>query len=363
MAERLLIRAGNASVAVSQDRIVALEEPFDAELSFPGCELRPGLINAHDHLHRNHYGRLGRPPYPDAYAWGEDISRTFRAKIDSGRKLPRRAALLVGAWKNLFAGVTSVVHHDPWEPDFEADFPLHVVRLPSLQSLDRGGEFGHVAGRRFAIHLAEGTGPTAAAEVRELDGRGLLTRHLIAVHGVGMDEDAVARFRRSGAALVWCPSSNFYLFGCTAPLALLAEGVDVLLGSDSLLSGGGNLLDEIAVARATGLLSDDRIEAAVGVAAARRLGLPEIVLRPGDAADLLVLRKPLLEACAGDVELVMVAGVPRVARRELGPALERLGFRGCSRVVAGVERWVFDGNRPNLAGRIEPGRGQMGTTR
>ena len=117
----------------------------------------------------------------------------------------------------------------------------------------------------------------------------------------------------------------------------------MLLGSDSLLSGDGNLLDEVGVARRTGLLSDSRIEAAIGAVAARRLGLPRNSLQTGDAADLVVLAKPLLEASARDVELVMVGGVPRVARPDLAPALGKLGFRGHSMTVAGVERWTCSG--------------------
>lgn len=341
MAEpRLAIRAGNASVAIAGGRIVADEGPFDAELSFPRSQVRPGLINAHDHLHRNHYGRLGNPPYQDAYAWGAEIQRAFRAEIEVGRALPRREALLAGAWKNLFAGVTTVVHHDAWEHDFERDFPLRVARLPNSHSLALAGEPDCDPQRPFTIHLAEGTGKAAADEVRELDRLGLLAANLIAVHGVGMDEDAIALFRRSGAALVWCPSSNFYLLRRTASPELLADGIDVLLGSDSLLSGDGNLLDEIGVARATGLLSDSRIDSAIGDVAARRLGLRCNALQPGDPADLVVLAKPLLEASARDVELVLVGGVPRVARPDLAPILEKLGFRGQSMTVAGVERWT-----------------------
>lgn len=367
MADRLLIRAGNASVAVSEGRIALLEGPFETELSFPGGEVRPGLINAHDHLHRNHYGRLGRPPYPDAYAWAEDIQQAFRSEIEAGGALPRREALLAGAWKNLFAGVTTVVHHDPWEPDFDNNFPLRVVRLANSHSLGLAGLPDRSPEQRFSIHLAEGTGQDAADEVRELDRQGLLTPNLIAVHGVGMDEDAVARFRRSGAALVWCPSSNLFLLGRTAPPELLAEGIDVLLGSDSLLSGDGNLLDEIRVARATGLLADPRIEAAVGATAARRLGVPDNTLHPCDAADLVVLAKPLMEASARDVVLVMVGGVPRVARLDLAPALEKLGFRGRSMTLGDVERWTCRAP-PRATDWVlkpepfEPPRGRKGTT-
>ena len=45
-------------------------------------------------------------------------------------------------------------------------------------------------------------------------------------HGVGVDQDGADRFRASGAALAWCPTSNLFLFGRTVPPAMLD---DVLL--------------------------------------------------------------------------------------------------------------------------------------
>ena len=339
MAERLLIEARNRAVAIADG---VIEEPsghFDRVLRFPDADVRPGLINAHDHLHRNHYGRLGSPPYPDAYAWAQDIQRRCAREIQGGARVPRRRALEIGALKNLFAGVTTVVHHDRWEPDFEHDFPLRVVRIPSADSLGMTPELpGIDPTKRFALHLAEGRSPLTVDEVPRLGERGLLGPNLIAVHGVGMEGDAIAAFRASGAALVWCPSSNIFLFGHTAPVELLRDGVDVLLGSDSLLTGAGDLLDELKTARTTGLLSDARLESAVGDIAARRLGLAAPSLAPGSRADVIVLTRPVLEASAHDVQLVVAGGTVRVAAAGLAPRL------GPGRIVdhGGVKRWIAE---------------------
>lgn len=338
---RLLVEAANGAVGVEAGRIVEPRGRFDALLSVPGGELRPGLINPHDHLHRNHYGRLGAPPYPDAYAWGRDIHARFAAEIARGRALPRRDALLRGAWKNLLAGVTTVVHHDRWEPDLEAAFPLRVHRVRWAHSLGLEPAMGAPAGEGpFALHLAEGTGPAAAEEVRELERRGLLGPDLLAVHAVGADADGVRRLRESGAAVVWCPTSNLFLLGRTAPAELLAPGTDVLLGSDSLLTAAGSLLDELRAARTLGLLSDARLLEAVGATAARRLGLPEPSLAPGAPADLAVFLRPPLEASAEDVALVVVGGVPRVVHPALVPALGGRAERGRTIRAGGVARWV-----------------------
>jgi cytosine/adenosine deaminase-related metal-dependent hydrolase len=347
MDERLLIEARNRTVAIEGGVIAEPSGRYDLVLRFPHADVRPGLINAHDHLHRNHYGRLGSPPYRDARAWGRDIQSRWRRTIAEGRALPGRQALLAGAWKNLCAGVTSVVHHDPWEGDFERDFPLRVIPVASADSLDSAHRLAGIAhSAPFCRHVAEGTGPAAADDVRRLHAIGMLDRRLIAVHGLGMDADAIALFRASGAALVWCPSSNLFLFGRTAPAELLREGIDVLLGSDSLLSGAGDLLDELRLAKSLGTLDDARLEAAVGSATARRLGLPEPALEPGSAADLVVLAQPLLEAGAQDVELVLVGGAPRVAHPRLQPEFGRRGGPGHLAVIIGLSRWICAASRP-----------------
>jgi cytosine/adenosine deaminase-related metal-dependent hydrolase len=309
---RILVEAANAAVAVEGGVIVEAEGSFDAVLRVRDGEVRPGLINAHDHLHRNHYGRLADPPYRNAYEWGRDIHRRRAAEIERGRALPRRPALLRGAWKNLAAGVTTVVHHDPWEPDFDAAFPIRVAPLRCAHSLGFEPRRPPPGPGPFAIHLAEGTDAASAEEVREMERLGLLTPDLLAVHLVGADLDGVSRLRASGAAVVWCPSSNLHLFGRTAPPALLAPGTDVLLGSDSLLTGAGDLLDELRLAREIGYLSDERLLDAVGATAARRFCLPAPSLEPGAPADLAVFRRPVLEARAEDVALVMVGGAARL---------------------------------------------------
>lgn len=291
----------------------------------------PGLINAHDHLHRNHYPRIGSPPYGDAYAWGRDIHARCACEIARAKALDRRDALLFGALKNVLGGVTTVVHHDAWEPSFDEDFPIRVARLVALHSLgfERDLEMGlaSIAGRdaAFCIHVAEGTNGRAAREVDGLDRLGMLDSRLIAVHAIGVDAEGIARLEKAGAAVVWCPTSNGFLFGTTAPRALLDGKVDVLLGTDALLTGEGTLLDELHAARRLGYLDDRRLGAAIGETAARRLGLPVPSLAPESAADVIVLRAPLLTASAADVALVIVAGHPVLADASIAAAIGRFG--------------------------------------
>jgi hypothetical protein len=354
---KLRIDAGNAVVGVANGVIVPPVGDFDVELRVPDGDARPGLVNAHDHLHRNHYGRLGDPPYANAYEWGCGIHLRHAAVIARGRALPRRQALLRGAWKNLLAGVTTVVHHDAWEPAFDAGFPLRVAPLRSVHSLGFDPEVdARLRGAPFAIHLAEGVDEAAADEVRELARRGLLVEELIAVHVVGADEEGIRDLRLANAAVVWCPTSNEFILGRTAPAPLLADGVDVLLGSDSLLSGAGSLLDELRRARKLRLLSDTRLEDAIGRTAARRLGLAAPSLDEGARADVIVLRRPLLEACDDDVVVVVADGVLRVLDPALLPALGALANRGRIVGAGPCARWLSDQPRGLASSGTRPAR-------
>ncbi|HEY4125739.1 MAG TPA: amidohydrolase family protein [Rhizomicrobium sp.] len=338
---RVLIEAANATVAVEGSRIAEPTGAYERTIRLPDCELRPGLINAHDHLHRNHYGRLGAPPYANAYDWARDIQKRHAAEIARDRAMPRRQALLRGAWKNLLSGVTHVVHHDAWETDFEDNFPINVVKLSNADSLGMTRNFAPPENQPFALHVAEGADEAAADEIRTLAASGLLTRNLIAVHAVGVDADGVAKLRERGCAIVWCPSSNYFLFGRTAPEALLDEGTDILLGTDSLLTGAGTLLDELRLARHH--ISDARLLNAIGSLAADRLGLAAPALAPGASADLALFRRPVLEAELSDVMLVMVGGELRVLDPDIVSMLDVRG--GQMLAWNNVRRWISEETR------------------
>src|SRR5580704_5847203 len=150
---RLLIEAANTTIAMEDGKIIEPSGKFDRIVRSSAGEVRPGLINAHDHLHRNHYGRLGAPPYANAHAWARDTQRRHAAEIARGRLLPRRCALLAGAWKNLLAGVTHVVHHDSCELDFNKEFPNKVVRIANADSITFDPEFAPSAAAPFALHV------------------------------------------------------------------------------------------------------------------------------------------------------------------------------------------------------------------
>jgi len=350
----ILETSAGGEVVVAGSRVGAPESagPQVARFTFEAVELRPALINGHDHLALNHFPRLGAPPYPNLYAWAEEVQERYTDEVSRGREFPRHHALLFGALKNLLGGAARVAHHGAWDAAFAVDFPVAVEPTRILHSLGLEPDLDEVPGppgihegagpgRPLAMHLAEGVDERARGEVEEAARRGLLGPNLLAVHLVGVDEAGSELLRRSGAAFVWCPSSNLHLYGRTAPECLFRGGIDVILGSDSLLSGEGTLLDEIRVARDTGLLDDEGLEASVTSVPALRLGRDPPSLDPGAPAHLLLLRRPLLEARPVDVVLVLVAGRPRYGDPATAELFRLTGVEAETLEVGGEEKLVM----------------------
>src|SRR3954462_5414393 len=91
---RLTTADGTASSIRFDERVVGLDEPArdrDEVVDLEGAFVLPGLINAHDHLELNHYGRLKvQPRYENASAWIDDLRPALRddARIRHNREYP-----------------------------------------------------------------------------------------------------------------------------------------------------------------------------------------------------------------------------------------------------------------------------------
>jgi cytosine/adenosine deaminase-related metal-dependent hydrolase len=320
------------SLAIAQGRIAASAPGPVVDLG--SARLLPGLANAHDHLQLN--AGLPRLKFRDGYRhageWIADIAPRLATdpRLLAHRAVPRAERLLLGGLKNLLCGATTVLHHDPRDAVLdEADFPVDVPDPGGWShSLGLDGEAAVQAaarrGRPWVIHAAEGIDATAAQEFDRLEALGCIGPATLLVHGLGLSRQQQQRLADAGAGLVWCPGSNLQLFGRTLdPAWLFAQG-RLALGSDSRISGGRDLLAELALARALTGWSDARLEAWVTGDAARLLGLHDRGrLEPGLRADLIALPPGLALASAtrADLRLVVAAGRPLVADADLGAAL------------------------------------------
>lgn len=293
----------------------------------------PGLINAHEHLHVNAVPPLRTDaPFPNSYAWIAAFQAHFaEPAVVAALQVPKALRLRHGALKNLLAGTTCVAHHDPWHPALDAtDFPVALLRDYGWSYALGWPGYGPPVPSSFAatpadhpwmIHLAEGTDATALAELDQLDRLGCLAANSVLVHGVGLRERDVDRVIASGAAVVWCPTSNHALLGRSLDPRRLCAAGRLALGSDSRLSGARDLLDEMRGVAARGELSPRQLLGLATVDAARILRLPgRGSLAPGARADLVIVEdrggaaeSSLTGIRRGDIRAVVRDGVPRIA--------------------------------------------------
>jgi cytosine/adenosine deaminase-related metal-dependent hydrolase len=331
-------------------RVLSMGEPSkrgDTVIDLQGSFVLPGLVNAHDHLELNHYGRIkGRERYENASDWITDMTPRLSADaaIREGRAHPLVERLFVGGLKNLLAGVTTVAHHNPFYAELRRTMPIRVVRrygwahsfqLERQPAGARGEPGGDIAlrwratppGAPFVLHLAEGIDDRARSELPRLEALGCLKANTVIVHGVAIDRNGWRRVARAGGGLIWCPASNAFLFGRTAMVReLIEDGGDdlpltVALGTDSRVTGSLDLLDELRAARAASELPPETLLGMVTAEAGRLLRQPRagrlVVGAPADFVILPPLAETpggaLLEARRRDVRLVAIAGKPLVA--------------------------------------------------
>jgi len=329
----------------------------DEIVDLDGSFIFPGLINAHDHLELNSQPRLKwRERYDNASEWFAD----FQPRFDTDPALAVTQAdtledrVWVGGLKNLLSGVTTVCHHNPLHRPLRRRFPVRVVeRFGFSHSLHIDGEAVAESHRRtpgdwpWMIHAAEGLDAAARGELDTLQRLGCVAANTVLIHGVAFCRAAADRVIQAGAGLVWCPSSNQFLFNATADVRAFDDADRLALGSDSRLSGEGDLLDELQAAHATRQLSAEGLARTVTTGAARLLRLRAGQLAEGAPADLIVLRPiescpfdSLVSATRTDVRLTMIDGRPCVGEPELAPAFAATSVTTMPAVVDGAPRLV-----------------------
>jgi cytosine/adenosine deaminase-related metal-dependent hydrolase len=363
----------------------------DVVLDVGGAFVLPGLVNAHDHLELNHYGRLkGRDTYCNASEWIADLRPRLNGdpEIRAGRAHALVERLFVGALKNLLSGVTTVAHHNPFYAELRRTMPIRVVRrygwahsfdLERLPAGARGEPGGDIAVRcrstpadaPFMVHLAEGVDAGARAELPRLEALGCLKPNTVIVHGVAIEGSGWTRVAHAGAGLVWCPSSNAFLFGRTARIRELLDmngsAPAVALGTDSRVTGSRDLLEELRYARMAADVSAAELFSMVTLRAAALLRQARAGrLAVGVPADLIVVPAPatatpdadaaraggeaLLAAVRRDVRLVAIGGRPLVADPRLAAIFDARRVSPRPLTVDGAPRLADSGLVRRIAG-------------
>lgn len=252
------IRVENGKIkAVTDNEKTLQNNPKELQIEFENAIAFPGLINSHDHLDFNLFPQLGNRIYNNYTEWGKDIHQHSKATINAVLKIPQHLRIQWGLYKNLLNGITTVVNHgpqlkiaDPFITVLQENYSLHSVQFEKYWRLKLNNIF--LKKRPYVIHAGEGTDEISHREIDRLIKMNFFNKSLFAVHGVAMDEEQTKNFK----ALIWCPSSNFFLLNATADVKRLKTKTRILFGTDSTLTADWNLWNHLRLAKKTEMMND-----------------------------------------------------------------------------------------------------------
>ncbi len=405
----------NASLAISDDRIVAVGDipadfAADEVIDLSGKIVMPGLYNAHTHaamVFARGYAedmplerwfnegiwKLESALTPEMVRWGVRLAmiemirggvigfadhyfymdEVAQAVIESGMRA--NLAWAVFGQEEGELGVTI-----PGTVDFvrrydgaaggrlRAMFGPHSPYLCSDQFLARTAAVAVNQGIGIHIHAAETAEQVRASlaaydmtPIEQLHDRGLFETHTIVAHAIHVTPVDIAILARSDVSVAHCPSTHLrYAMGVTPVPAMLAEGVNVALGTDGAGSSVAlNLWREMRLAvvmqrqarndpAALGGFAPLRMAARNG---ARALDFADSgVLAAGKLADLIVIDagqthyQPIHNIAAAlvwntgpaDVQDVMAAGRWLMRNRQLLTLDEAEIRAGFAEAMAGM---------------------------
>lgn len=333
------------------------------------------LINAHDHLVGNWYPKAGKDhPYPNSHIWVEDMkaSESFLERniywFNDGSfdlLVPQAHTLArLGAYKSLFSGCSAVQDHGPNQlPKYYREMPINVIEsYRQCHSITLGNWWGgespekemELSGGKmpFIIHLGEGTDDVTKQEFAELEKRGLLRENTLLIHGIAFTKEEIARIAEAKASVCWCQNSNDYLIGKTFDIdAALKLGVNVVIGTDSTMSGGINLIAELQeIHEKYPHIPQSQLFRMVTENSAKALYLPEDYgkLNPDRCRNLLVLDRikedpfaNILELDAASIKLLIVEDIPRFGDREIFDYFPKTEHEYTFFEIAGREKFVI----------------------
>lgn len=176
-------------------------------------------------------------------------------------------------------------------------FPLHVAEsAQEIEFLRTGhGPFADFLGER-GVEVAAFNPPGMGA-VRYLDSLGVLDAQTLCVHNVYVEDEEIALLAERGAAVCLCPGSNRFMGVGVAPVQkMLAQGIPLVLGTDSLVSNPAlSLWREMQVLREDHPdLPPEAVFAMASANGARLLGIDGRIgtVAPGVSSSLLAVCCP-----------------------------------------------------------------------
>jgi cytosine/adenosine deaminase-related metal-dependent hydrolase len=288
----------SVDIAIAGEKIAAIgtsvkknqADPF--QIHFTSATAFPGLINSHDHLDFNCFSILGQKKYSNYTEWGTHIHKIFKDQIDTVLKIPKNLRTGWGIYKNLLAGVTTVVNHgsrlkidDPVITVYQEPQNLHSLKFEKGWQWKLNNPL--LKNKDCVIHTGEGSDKQSSIEIDRLLKFNFFRRNLIGVHGVAMNATQAKKFK----GLVWCPESNRVLLNKHARIADLKGHTPLLFGTDSTLTGNWNIWHHLRLARSLHQVNDAELFEMITRSPARLWGLNSGELQSDKDADLVIVKK------------------------------------------------------------------------
>ena len=202
--------------------------------------------------------RSGNGPYENWLPWDNDLKSA--PVYQERQQIENRDLYLLGAYRNLVSGVTTVSDHIPHfvNQPFLDILPVKAIKefalVHSIASFAlTWGDGVDVEYQKavendipFITHIAEGFDEETKNDLKVLDKKGGLGDHSVLVHGIAFSDADIDLIKKRDASVVWCADSNVFMFNKTANVKyMLDKGVNLCIGTDSPMSGGVNLLYEM----------------------------------------------------------------------------------------------------------------------
>ena len=354
------------SIAIHEDRIVDILPTETANSSYRAAveqqytqhALIPGLINAHTHAAMSLFRGLSddialmdwlqNHIWPAESKWvNEDfvqcgtelaIAEMLRsgttcfndmyffpditARVAQKAGIRACVGLIVLDFPTVWAGNADeyiekgIAVHDSFRNDdlITTTFAPHAPYTVSDKPLEKIRSFAHEMDIPITMHVhetahevEEAVAETGVRPLRRLDGLGLVSPSLLAVHMTQLQQDEIEKLANSGCHVVHCPESNLKLASGFCPVSELHHrGINVALGTDGAASNNDlDMLGEMRCAAlvAKGVAADPTAlpaSAALRMATingARALGMDDKIgsLEVGKSADIVAINMNSIE--------------------------------------------------------------------
>lgn len=300
------------TLVIEDDSIAAIvpttawqAEPGTTELDLRGHALIPGFVNTHTHaamsLFRGMADDLPLMTWLENHIWPTEARVVGREFVREGTRLAAAEMLLGGttcfndmyffgdeaAAAAIEAGMRAVIGmivigfpsawandvdeyfrrgqtiHDQYRshPLITTAFAPHAPYTVDDNALKRVATLAeeldvpvHMHVHETAAEIETTIAETGVRPLRRLEGLGLISPRLLAVHMTQLEDGEFELLARNGVNVVHCPESNLKLASGFCPVATLAaRGVKLALGTDGAASN--NNLDMLAEMRTASLLA------------------------------------------------------------------------------------------------------------